>query len=295
MRTLDGTGRVVGDAGRSDAPARTAARARVTRVALDTDYPCLSAAVQQVHSLTLDQLADRCPCDSTFQFFDLERLLAGVRDSPLFNDPEYTRYSDAWMQVRGYLATFDAYLALSVVKNPALFITKKLLAPLVPLPAPPKSGEMLDTLAECSWGIWFHERHGNLEEEKPLPGAIGNVDFFVTTTTGPLWIDIASIASDVPRDDMVRYLAMKVRTKWREKFGARSEAADLPAGIAVTLLKKQENVIHALIRDELTETEYLAPPELWTDCPALQRVWFATAPWDSTAHRPTIFTTWTRP
>lgn len=245
--------------------------------------------------LTLDQLADRCPCNENYEHFDLERLLAAVRDSPLFNDPEFTRYSENWAQVRGYLATFDAYLALGVVKKLPEFVAKKLLAPPVALPAPPKSAEMLDTLAECSWGLWLRERHGNLEEEKLLPGDVGNADFFASTADGPLWIDVASIGSNVPRADMVQYLAMKTRTKWREKFGARPEAAQLPAGIAVTLLKKQENVVHAMIRDEFTDLEYLAPSSLWSDCPGLRVVWFATAPWHSGAHRPNIFTTWTRP
>ena len=292
MRTPHGTERVASHAGRGDAAARAAARARVARVVLDADYPHLSATVRSVLSLSLDQLADRCPCEIEFKYFDLERLLAGVRDSPLFNDPEYTNYSDSWMQVRGYLATFDAYIALGILKNPAEFITKKLLAPVRPQPVPPKSGEMLDTLAECTWGLWLNDEHGNIEETKLLPGGVGDADFFVNTANGPLWVDCMSICSKTPRDDMMKYLAPRVRTKWREKFGARS--ANLPTAIAVTLLKDQENVVGALIRDEITKNDYVAPSSLWSDCPGLQSVWFATAPWDSGAHRPPIFTTWER-
>jgi hypothetical protein len=129
MRTPDDTKRVAGDTALGD----DVARPRVPRAVLDVDYPHLSAAVRDVLSLTLDQLADRSPCRDIFKYFDLERLLAAVRDNPLFNDPEFTTYSDNWAQVRGYLSTFDAYIGLGVLKNPADFITNKLLAPMQPL------------------------------------------------------------------------------------------------------------------------------------------------------------------
>jgi hypothetical protein len=273
--------------------ANRATRSPVPRPSLDVDYPYLSAVVRDVLSLTLNQLADRCPCQAIYQYFDLERLLAAVRDNPLFNDPEYTNYSDSWAQVRGYLATIDAYIGLGVLKNPTEFITKKLLAPVSPVAEPP-SDEMLNTLVECMWGLWLKDAHGNIEETKPFPGGGGDADFFVETPNGPLWVDCMSISSDTPRDDMMRYLVPRVRTKWREKFGARPGGANLPAAIAVTLIKDQGNVAPALIRDEITGSEYMAPKSLWTDCFGLRHVWFATAEWHAGAHRPPIFATWNR-
>jgi hypothetical protein len=140
----------------------------------------------------------------------------------------------------------------------------------------------------------LHDEHGNLEETKLLPGGRGDADFFVNTANGPLWVDCMSISSTTRRDDMMKYLLPRVQTKWGKKFGARSGAADLPAAIAVTLIKDQENVISALIRDEITRNDYIAPLSLWSNCPGLRLVWLATAPWHSGAHRPPIFATWTR-
>jgi hypothetical protein len=261
------------------------------RTNLDATYPHLSRVVGSVLSMTLDQLASRAPCESEYPYFDLERLLWAVRDSSLFNDTTHPGNGD---QVRGYLATFDQYVDRVKLKDPRDFVMKKLLAPSVALPEPP-SAEMLDTLAECSWGLWLHDQYGNVEETRVLPGKDGDVDFYVDTSNGALWVDCMSLAPTSPRYDIPKYLVPRIRTKWREKFGARPLAAGLPSAIAVLLLKGQEHMASTLVRDEITGTTYQAPDDLWTGCPGLRAVWFGTPPWYASAHRPNVFTTWTRP
>lgn len=264
---------------------------------LDIRYPHLSALVSSVLSVDLETLASRAPA-SGYLYFDLERLLAHVRAIPMSYGDDFCDhiYGLGDRQVRGYLATLEAFIALGVVRDVAAFVTKKLAAPKMALPSPsPKSSEMLDTLVECSWGLWLHARHGNLETEKPLPGGIGDADFYVDTADGPLWVDCLSVGPQNGKHAIPEYLRTTVRKKWLKKFGARPAAAGLPSAITVTMLKSQENVAPALIRDEIVGAEYAAPPSIWRDCPGLRAAWFAMPPWEDTAHLPTVVATWERP
>jgi len=258
---------------------------------LDETYPSLSDLVRSVLGLDLEALANRAPAEA-FDHFDLERRLAHVRSSPLALDD--TIFGPHSQQVRGYLATIEAFVALGVVRNPVAFLTKKLAAPRIARRAP-QGTEMLDTLAECSWGLWLHDQHGGLEAEKLLPDGRGDADFFVNAGAGPLWVDSVSVAPTDRRSDMTEYLVKTVRSKWRSKFGARGTAAALPAAIAVTLLKQQEHVMPALIRDEITGASYAPPASLWSDCPGLQAAWFGTPAWCEGPQRPNVFETWSRP
>ena len=259
-------------------------------MSLDTKYTALSRLVRSVLGLDLETLASRAPAVG-YEHFDLERLLAHVRSSPLALDDKI--FGPFSRQVRGYLATIEAYVALGIIKDQAAFVTKKLAAPKVALPMP-HSTEMLDTLAECCWALWLHDRYGNLEAEKMFPCGGGDADFFVSSD-GDLWVDCISVAPAGDRSRMSEYLANTVRSKWRAKFGARRGAAALPAAIAVLLLKQQEHTIPALIRDEITGISYSPPASLWTDCPGLHAAWFGTPPWYDAPHRPDVFATWRRP
>jgi hypothetical protein len=263
---------------------------------LDLQYPHLSLLIQSVLGITLQELAARAPA-AGYTFFDLERLLAHVQ---FVNQVQLDEIGEAIVrlhhqQVRGYVATLEAFVALGVLREREAFVVKKLLAPRDALPAPPNSSEMLDTLVECSWGLWLHDRHGNVTPEQPFPTEHGDADFFVTTTNGDRWVDCLSLEPTDGRSDINSYLAARVRGKWGKKFGARPSAASLPAAIAITLLKGQEHVMPALIRDEITNRQYMAPTSLWAACPGLREVWIGLPSWEAGAQRPELLTTWTRP
>lgn len=261
-------------------------------MALDDMYPRLSQLVNLVLEIDLETLASRAPAVGYRSYFDLERLLAHARDDlPVLNAWEFRFHIK---QVHGYLATLEEYVARGLVRDPGAFIMKKLAAPKVAL-AEPQGSEMLDTLAECSWGLWLGDRHGTVEEEMPLPGGNGDADFYVMTRNGPLWVDCTSVAPTDHKNDLGKYLASKVRHKWHTKFGVRPGAATVPAAIAVTLLKEQEYTMPALIRGEITGSSLVPPASLWVDCPGLQVAWFATPPFDDQPHRPSVFATWNRP
>lgn len=261
---------------------------------LDTRFPKLSALVWSVLQIDLETLASRAAA-SGYEYYDLERLLADVRATPLsYGDPiADATFGPHGQQARGYLATIEAFIGLGIVGDAGAFITKKLAAPRTPSPSP-RSSEMLDTVAECSWGLWLHDLYGAVEAEKSLPGR-GDVDFYVRTPGGELWVDCISVNPQDVKYDMSDYLCSAVQKKWRDKFGARPGAAQLPAAIAVTLQKSQENVIASLIRDEITGSAYLAPDSLWAACPGLRAAWYATPPWGEAPHRPKIFAKWVRP
>lgn len=275
-------------AGSQDGPA-------LTVDTLDLLFPSLSSMVRSVLGLTLEQLAAREPA-TNYKFFDLERLLAHrkVIDAIKLDEIGEAIVRLHHQQVRGYIATLEAFVALGVLRDHDAFVTKKLLAPRTALKLPPSS-EMLDTLVECSWGLWLHDRHGNLTPERPFPGEAGDADFVVATARGELWIDCLSVEPTDRRSDISAYLASRVRNKWGKKFGARPSAASLPAAIAVTMLKGQEHVMPALILDEITKRRYEAPSSLWVDCPGLQEVWFGLPSWEAGAQRPDLMATWKRP
>jgi hypothetical protein len=267
---------------------------------LDATYPSLSKLVTTVLSMELETLADRAPAID-YDYFDLERLLAEVRAAQRagFTDEHYlATLGHHEQQTRGYLATIEAYVASGVVKNPTAFLMKKLMAPRAARPRAPGS-EMLDTLAECSWGLWLLDKYGNLEEEKPFPGGRGDADFYVRTEKGPLWVDCLSVAPPKEKErrptDLSAYLASKARSKWQKKFGRRQHAASLPAAIAITLLKGQESVMPKIVFHQITGTSCDAPASLWGDCPGLHVAWFGLPPWQERPHRPELFATWTRP
>ena len=264
---------------------------RVNMGSLDEDYPKLSELVSTVLGIGLEGLADRAPAQD-YEYFDLERLLADARAGRT-----HIKAGDLLAgfaeQTHGYIATLEAYVGLGVLKDKRQFVKKKLCAPRKPRAAPPGS-EMLDTVAECSWGLWLHDRYGNLEEERLLPGSHGNTDFYVSTGPAPLWVDCISIAPESDRFDLNAYLSRVVFDKWKTKFAARG-AASLPAAIAVTALKKQEHVVHALHFNQTIGNACVPSDSLWVSCPGLQCAWFATPPWHATAHRPDVFAAWYRP
>lgn len=262
---------------------------------LDARYPHLSRLVFAALGLTLEKLADRAPADYV-PYFDLERLLAHVR---MIHGVRLDADADMLFhlhhdQVRGYVATLEAFAALGVVRDPVDFVRKKLQAPRNARPTS-TSSEMLDTLTECCWGLWLHDQFGNLIAERPFPSDHGDADFYVATPAGELWVDCLSPAPRDAQRDIAEYLASRVCAKWKDKFGARPSAATLRAGIAVSSLKGQEQLMPRLIFDEITEERYQAPDWLWTECPSLEYVWFGLQSWDAGAQRPQIVATWTRP
>lgn len=262
---------------------------------LDLQYPHLSALVRDVLDLTLGELANRAPATG-FAFFDLERLLAHVEEIASWSLDEIGEAIVRLhhQQVHGYVSTLEGFVALGVVRDHAAFVTKKLLAPRTALPLPPGS-EMLDTLAECSWGLWLHDHHNNLIAERPFPSDDGDADFFVTTADGDRWVDCISLAPSDSPGSINTYLASRVRNKWGKKFGARRSARYLPAAIAVMLLKGQEHLMPALLRAEIVKRDYVAPASLWADCPGLVEVWIGLPSWSASAQRPQLLTTWRRP
>lgn len=262
---------------------------------LDVLFPSLSATIRSVLGLTLEQLAARQPA-TNYKFFDLERLLAHRKaiDAMKLDDIGEAIVRLHHQQVRGYVDTLEAFVALGVLRDDEAFVTKKLLAPRTALKLPPSS-EMLDTLVECAWGLWLQDRYGNLTAERPFPGGAGDADFVVATARGELWVDCLSVEPTDRRSDVRAYLASRVRTKWAKKFGARPSAASLPSAIAVTMMKGQEHVMPALLLDQITERQYEAPSSLWLDCPGLQEVWVGLPSWEEGAQRPELLATWKRP
>jgi len=258
---------------------------------LDDRYPHLSSLVASVHGFGLERLADRAPAGD-YDYFDLERLLAHERDMRL---QAAAGGLDALLaqQPLGYVATIEAYVGLGVLKNRRGFVTQKLRAP-AKAHAEPQGAQMLDTLAECSWGLWLHHQHGNLEEERVLPDGRGDCDFYVSTEEGPLWIDCISVAPTSDRFDLNTYFSDVVRKKWRTKFAARG-ATHLPLGIAVSVIKNQEHLIAALHFNETIGEACVPRSTLWQECPGLRHAWLATPPFHATPHHPVIFATWSKP
>lgn len=262
---------------------------------LDLRYPAISASVREALDMSLVDLARRAPAVD-YEFFDLERLLAHLEliDGRKLDDlgEMIVRLHD--QQVHGFAATIEEFLSLGVLEDRVTFVVKKLLAPKVALPSPP-SDEMLNTLAECWWGLWLHARHGNLIAEAPFPADKGDADFFVKTDEGDRWVDCTSLAPDDSPGSVNAYLVSRVRYKWGKKFGARPSAASLPAAIAVMLHKGQEHLMPSLILGDIVGRRYEAPPSLWADCPGLQEVWIGLPSWESNASHPELLATWKRP
>lgn len=245
--------------------------------------------------MSLVQLAHRAPAVN-YEHFDLERLLAHLESVKSWSQEDLGEMLMRLhhQQVHGFVATIEQFLALDVVKDRVNFVVKKLLAPQVALPSPP-SAEMLDTLAECWWGLWLHAQHGNLKTEAPFPTDEGDADFFVTTKDGDRWVDCISLApTDSPRN-INEYLAARIRNKWGKKFGARPSAASLPAAIAVMLHKRQEHLVPSLIVGDISGRSPEALPSLWSDCPGLLEVWIGLPSWKPSASHPEMLTTWRRP
>lgn len=261
---------------------------------LDTKYPHLAALVRAGLGLTLEKLADRAPARD-FEFYDLERLLAQVREIETIKHSAVTAaiFAAHENQIRGYVATLEAFVALGVVKSARTFVRKKLHTPLKARPVA-KGPEMLDTLVECSWGLWLHDEYGNLETDKKLPLNNGDADFFVRTRTGSLWVDCISPVGTRRHASVKDFISEVVAEKWKAKFGARRGAASLPAAVAVTLLKGQGELLPKLILDDIVGRTYSAPDELWNECPGLQCVWFGLQSWSRSAQRPDVVATWTR-
>lgn len=102
---------------------------------LDQRYPFLSGLIRSVHRISLEELTRRAPTAVEYEYYDLERLLANVRDNDHWHEASgpLVAYFD---QPRGYLATLEAYVGLGIVKDPRRFVTKKFAAPAVPRPGP---------------------------------------------------------------------------------------------------------------------------------------------------------------
>jgi len=259
---------------------------------LDQRFPSLSQLVEAEYGFSLEHLAKRARA-TQYDYFDLERLLAHTLDDDRYGLADGVLAPHA-AQVRGYIATLEAYVALGIVKNPRRFVAQKLMVPATPRPLPVGS-EMLDTLAECSWALWLHDRYGNVEEEKPLPGGVGDADFFVVTAEGNLWVDSISVAPTADQSDLSEYFSKVVTRKWKQKFGALLGATSIRSAIAVTLLKNQENALARLHFDQATGQTLSPQSHVWTDCSTLQTVWLGLPPFHERAHRPDIFATWNRP
>jgi hypothetical protein len=132
---------------------------------LDEMFPNLGRLVQRVLGMSLEGLASRAPAVG-FQFYDLERLLATVRAneaSPL--DELCTAiYGAHRAQDRGYIATIDAFIGLGAIRDEQAFVEKKLMAPRMPR-TQHNSSEMMDTVVECSWGLWLNDEHGTSRQK----------------------------------------------------------------------------------------------------------------------------------
>jgi len=267
-----------------------------TTTTLDARYPNLSSLVRTDLGIDLEALAGRQPATS-YALFDLERLLAHLRQIESVQHDEIGEMLVAGHndQVRGYLATLDEFVRVFHVPNARTFLRKKLQAPTKPRPSAP-STEMLDTLAECCWGLWLHDRFGNVDVEKAFPNRNGDADFYVVTDGGSLWIDCVSPAPADRQSDIAEFFAETVIDKWRDKFGRRAGAAELPSAIAVNLLKNQEHLAPRLVFDEITGGgSYVAPARLWSECPSLRHAWLGLQSWSNTAQRPNVIATWSRP
>jgi len=259
---------------------------------LDERYPNLSNLVQSILKLSLEDLASRAPADR-YEFYDLERLLADTRQTDISAIAE-SPFAPFAAQTRGYLATIEEYIARNLVKNPLRFIKSKLAAPKNPRELRGGS-EALDTIAECSWGLWLHDQFGNLEEERPLPGGVGDADFYVMTPRGDFWVDCISVGPTSERYDLAAYLSEVVSEKWRSKFGLRCESNEIITGICVSMMKRQEHVIGALRFAQNTSEALKASDSLWHECPGLRSIWIGLPPWHERDHRPEIIAEWRRP
>lgn len=263
---------------------------------LDSRLPDLSALVRSDLKITLEELADRKPAVD-YGYFDLERLLARFRelDSTCHDDLGEKIISGHRDQVRGYVATLDEFVRVFEVPGARAFLRKKLQAPTKPRDAAP-STEMLDTLAECCWGLWLKDWCERVEVEKPFPDKSGDADFFANAPSGELWIDCVSPAPKDRQSDLPEYFADVIIAKWRSKFGRTSASSALPSAIAVNLLKNQENLMPRLVFDEITkQRNYRAPSRIWTECPSLQHAWVGLQSWSDRAQRPNVIANWTRP
>jgi hypothetical protein len=133
-----------------------------------------------------------------------------------------------------------------------------------------------------------------LEEERPLPGGVGDADFYVVTPQGDLWLDCLAVAPTSERYELATYLSDMVSEKWRTKFGLRCGTDVIATGICVSLLKRQENVIGALRFAQDTGQGLKVSDSVWLDCPGLQSVWIGLPPWHERSHRPEIVEQWQR-
>jgi hypothetical protein len=268
----------------------------VATTTLDDRYPRLSKLVREGQvEQTLELLASRAPAVD-YEYFDLERLLAQDRaiENAQIDEISAAIVAAHHEQTRGYLATIEQFVTLFPPSHVPSFVRRKLLAPRVARSAA-TSTEMLDTLAECSWGLWLHDRYGNLEIEKTFPSGIGDADFFTKAPSGELWIDCVSPKPKERPESIECFIADEATEKWKSKFGApKRNAASLPSAIAITLLKGQEHLMPKLVFDEIVGRAYVAPPDLWSRCPGLEHVWCGLQSWGRTAQRPSIVAEWKR-
>lgn len=248
---------------------------------LDQAFPHLSAGCMRATSITLSALAARAPTDEQFEMYDLERLLRDVQqwsDVPLDDALLQLTYGAHRDQRHSYVFAIDEMFRLGHFENPADF-RRKFMVPRTPLYAPKNEPQFLDTIAESLFGVWFHRRQMTFRFEEPLPATAGNADFWFQDAE-PRWVDCISVEPEQDVVDATVYLSEVVRKKWRKKFGRHTGARDLPCGIAVLLLKSQDKLMPDLVKCELSNTPIDASPDLWSDCPSLQRVWIAMPGWN---------------
>ena len=276
---------------------------------LDAQYPALSAIVREVSGLTLETLADRAPAHG-YDFYDLERLCADVRASQIPVDNPFLAGLGGDTQIQGYLAISNEYVARGFVRKRPSFVRRKLLVLKTPKPTPSPTGyDCLDTIMECSWGLFFADNFPKVEEERPLPGdKRKNADFWVEKDSKALWIDCVSPhpQADKTMGSLEAWIEKWAREKWKEKFSAASKLpVGLATGLAITMIKTRDpdegnhGMFDALAmldwKRTFDEPIGTPPDQFWADCPGLEIVWVGEPQVCSTASSPLIIREWRRP
>ena len=277
---------------------------------LDAQYPALSAIVCEVNGLTLEALADRAPAHN-YEFYDLERLCADIRTRQIPIDNPFLQALGEATQIQGYLAVLNEYVARGFVRKRPSFVHDKLLAPKKPNPsAPSPTGfNCLDTIMECSWGLYFEDIFDKVEEERSIPGdEKKNADFRVEKDARALWIDCYSPypSAEETRGTLEEWIELWARNKWQSKFrAARERNSELATGLAITMIKTPDlntgkyGMLDALLKlyfkRDFGKPIGEPPDQFWRECPGLDVVWVGEPQYCSSAFRPILACTWQRP
>ena len=276
---------------------------------LDTQYPALSAIVREASGLTLEAIANRAPARD-YDFYDLERLCADTRDRQVPVDNPLLRALGDAAQIQGYLAILNEYVARGFVRKRPSFVRHKLLVLKRSKSAPSPTGyDCLDTIMECSWGLFFADKFAKVEEERSLPGdEEKNADFWVEDGAKVLWIDCLSPypAAGRTKASLEEWIEEWARGKWKDKFSvAHARSGGIATGLAITMLKTRDpNLGNGGMLDALAKLHRKRtfgdpigqpPDQFWHDCPGLEVVWVGEPQISSTPFRPIIICEWRRP